>query len=62
MPAEKFYVNGTSDAKDPQLTVSWGETPTPQVLINGAQHDRSALNRLIGVLHKARDQVYGADT
>lgn len=61
MPKEKFYVNGESNPDKPQIVVAWGETPTPQVLINDATYDRSGLNRLIATLRRARDQVYGSD-
>ncbi len=63
MPAEKFYYNGQveNDGRAPDLTVSWGDSLPPQVLINGNPAERSGLNRLIKALRKARDQVYGAD-
>ena len=62
MPKEKFYsqyaVEG--DGSKPELTVSWGEI-SPEVFINGTSFDRSALNRLIRTLTKARNATYGAD-
>ena len=62
MPKEKFYEAGKTADEEPYLEVAWGVTDVPQVTINGIPfHDRSGLNRLIGVLRKARNQVYGAD-
>lgn len=63
MPSEKFYYSGQveNDGQAPDLTVAWGETPEPGVLINGNRADRSGINRLIKALRKARDQVYGSD-
>lgn len=63
MPKEKFYWTGQveNDGRGPDLTVAWGETPVPQVLVNDEPMDRSGLNRLIASLRRARDQVYGAD-
>lgn len=61
MPKETFYCTGQGDGSGPDLTVAWGETPVPQVLINDQPMDRSGLNRLIASLRRARDQVYGAD-
>lgn len=64
MPAEKFYRQTATPNDDPDLVVAWGvgdETAPPLVLINGIVYDRSALNRLIRAVRKARDQAYGAD-
>lgn len=63
MPKERFYFSGQveDDGREPDLIVAWGETPTPQVLINGHPVDRSGLNRLIRALRRARDGVFGAD-
>lgn len=63
MPAEKFYLcdQVENDGRIPDVTVAWGSTPEPQVLVNGCATDRSALNRLISVLRKARDRVHGPD-
>lgn len=63
MPKEKFYFSGQveNDGRAPDITVSWGEAPQPQVLINGNAADRSGLNRLIRALRRARDQAYGQD-
>ena len=66
MPKENFYASAVEgDPPVLDLTVSWGLTDVPAVLIKGGgefkQYDRSGLNRLIGVLRRARDQVYGAD-
>lgn len=65
MPKEKFYpataVEG--DGSEPTLTISWGHGPetAPGVFVNGVDFDRSALNRLIRVLRRARDNTFGAD-
>jgi hypothetical protein len=61
MPKEKFYGIGAVEGDEPDITVSWGVTDEPQVLLNGKRYDRSGLNRLIGTLRRARDQVYGSD-
>lgn len=61
MPKETFYGLGGTESDDPDITVSWGTTAVPQVLINGRQYDRSGLNRLIATLRRGRNQVYGAD-
>lgn len=63
MPSEKHYHSGQveNDGRGPDLTISWGEAPIPQVLINGNGVDRSSLNRLIANLRRARDQVFGTD-
>jgi hypothetical protein len=61
MPKEKFYAADTVVGGSEHLAVAWGVNDVPQVLINGVQYDRSGLNRLIGTLRRARDQVYGSD-
>ena len=64
MPAEKFYCSDQveGDGKDPDLTVTWGEGPTPGVFINGIpMDDRAGLNRLINSLRRARNRVFGKD-
>lgn len=63
MPSEKFYLSGQGegDGRSPDITIAWGQTPEPAVLINNNPVDRSALNRMINTLRRARDQVYGAD-
>lgn len=61
MPKENHYWNPDALPNDPDLVVAWGETPEPKVLLNGHSVDRSALNRLIANLRKARDQVFGHD-
>lgn len=63
MPKEKFYFSGQveNDGREQDLTIAWGQTPYPQVLVNGHPVDRSGLNRLIATLRRARDQVYGVD-
>lgn len=62
MPKEKFYFSDQAegDGRSPDVTVAWGERDTC-IYINDLRVDRSAVNRLIRVLRKARDQVYGAD-
>lgn len=63
MPKENFYDSSTrveGDGLPPELVVSWGENQ-PQVTINEIAYDRSALNRLISTLRRARNQTYGAD-
>lgn len=67
MPKEKFYnadrVEG--DGLPADLEVSWaspGNVGEPGVRIGGLVNaDRSGINRLIRVLRRARDQVYGSD-
>jgi hypothetical protein len=65
MPKESFWNPTALEGDDPDLSVSWGETPVPQVVIDmrggELKTDRSGLNRLIGSLRKARNQVYGPD-
>ena len=61
MPAEKFYGPDATEAGGCHIAVRWGETPEPGVFINGEPYDRSALNRLIRALRRARDQVYDTD-
>ena len=62
MPKESFYdsVRVEGDGIPPDLVVLWG-LDQPQVTINDVVYDRSGLNRLIGVLRKARDRTYGRD-
>lgn len=62
MPKETFYPHTATqdDGSQPTLTVTWGNEQ-PGVEINGAAFDRSAVNRLINVLRKARDQSHGTD-
>lgn len=75
MPSEKFYkptaIEG--DGSTPVLDIAWGGpgqveppdaglTPAePGVYLNGERFDRSGVNRLITVLRRARDRVYGTD-
>lgn len=64
MPAEKFYRHTATPNDEPDLVIAWGtgdEAGPPQVLVNDVVYDRSALNRMIRALRRARDQVYGAD-
>ncbi|AZI62773.1 hypothetical protein RQN9TF_18025 [Rhodococcus qingshengii] len=67
MPSEKFYDSAVAvegDANTPIITVAWalpGKSAHPGPQINGTTFDRSALNRMIRTLRKARDQVFGID-
>jgi hypothetical protein len=61
MPKEGFWSPTKLEGDPPDLTVSWGDTVSPQVFVNDMPMDRSGLNRLIGTLRRARNQVYGAD-
>lgn len=75
MPSEKFYASTAVEGDDtaPVLDVAWGRpgqvepsdaglTPAePGVYLNGEQFDRRGINRLINVLRRARDRMYGAD-
>lgn len=57
MPKEKFY---SATGQEPMLAIAWhGEQPAVEV--NGVEFDRSAVNRLIRVLRKARNQTFGED-
>jgi hypothetical protein len=63
MPRESFWNPAKVEGDPPDLTVAWGwEKPgAPEVMVNDMPMDRSGLNRLIGTLRRARNQVYGAD-
>lgn len=66
MPKENFYdssIRVEGDGLPPDLVVAWGGwgESQPEVTVNGIAYDRSGLNRLIGVLRRARNQTYGAD-
>ncbi|GAA6122589.1 hypothetical protein BPY_06970 [Bifidobacterium psychraerophilum] len=66
MPKEKFYeyerehpkVEG--DGSEPDLTVQWGDEP-PYIQGAMALNSRSAINRLIRSLRRARNQQFGKD-
>lgn len=64
MPKEAFYDSSKAfevrvDA-EPVFLLTWGGE-SPAVLVNGVEFDRSAVNRLIRSLRRARDQTYGSD-
>jgi len=62
MPKETFW-NQTSvegDGSIPVLTVTW-QGDVPGVYLNGVLMDRSAVNRLVRTLRKARNQTDGKD-
>lgn len=64
MPKENFYDSSTrveGDGLPPDLVVAWASGDRPEVKINGFVYDRSALNRLISALRRARNQTFGAD-
>ena len=66
MPKEKFYESEyehpkvQGDDNEPDLTVQWGDEPP---YIKGAMtlNSRSAINRLIRSLRRARNQQFGKD-
>lgn len=64
MPTEKFYA---LDIDTPYLTVAWGSDQPKSageyatVAINGHAADRSAVNRLITALKRARNRAFGKD-
>lgn len=62
MPKENFYdsTRTEGDGYPADLIITWG-MDQPEVKINDIAYDRSALNRLIKVLRKARNQTYGCD-
>ena len=67
MPKDKFYASPSDrkwlapkEASGDVFAVSWG-SEHPGVTIAGVNMDRSELNRLILLVRKARDQVFGAD-
>lgn len=66
MPKETFYnPNCTTPAPHTEVrgdavAISWG-SDHPGVQMAGFQVDRSAINRMIRVLRKARDQAFGSD-
>lgn len=74
MPSEKFYNKHAVEGQHPEemLEVSWGRNgaewgPTVMATLQVGRHvsaismDRSAVNRLIKALRKARDQTFGED-
>lgn len=63
MPRESFWDPAKKEGDEPDLTVAWGweDHTKPRILVNAMPMDRSGINRLIGVLRKARNQIYGAD-
>lgn len=70
MPKEKFYPIDVSESDGDQFAITWhaGEGYTPVMLemqIDGKKRqvdvDRSAINRAIRTLRRARDATYGAD-
>lgn len=62
MPKESFWSPTQIEGEQPELTITWGTTPTPGVYLNNREIDRSGLNRLITALRRARDSVHGADS
>lgn len=61
MPKETIWHPEACSSDDPRkIVVSWG-AEHPGMFINDVPTDRSAVNRLIRVLRKARDQAYGQD-
>lgn len=64
MPSEKFWSEDHNGHEHCIMDIGWsrpGESDKPGPFINGAKFDRSGVNRMITVLRRARDQVYGAD-
>lgn len=69
MPAEKFYPSTAIEGQpSDHLEIKWhGNNPGVQILIEvdglGATWfaDRSAINRMIRSLRRARDATFGAD-
>lgn len=61
MPKENHYWSGQTenDGQKPDLTITWGNN---EVTLNEHPVDRSALNRLINNLRRARNKTYGKDT
>jgi hypothetical protein len=62
MPKETFWDSSTAvegDESEPILTLTWGDQST--VRVNGVDFDRSAINRLVRSLRRARDATYGVD-
>lgn len=61
MPKETIWHPEASTSDDRRrIDISWG-TDHPGVFANDVPMDRSAVNRLIRVLRRARDQAYGRD-
>lgn len=62
MPKETFWPAASveGDGSEPTFTVTWG-SEVPGVYLNGIYFERSALNRLVRVIRRARDASFGSD-